>query len=136
MSLRISLAILLLRIASASVFLYHGAAILFGTFSGPGPEQFAASHQLPLAVAFLIGLAQFWGGLAMLSGVLFRLGAACIVIVMLGAIITVHWPHGFSVAKGGAEFAFTELMIALALLLTGPGSISLGRWLPSTLRKW
>ncbi len=32
---RISTALLLLRIASAMAFLYHGSAILFGSFGGP-----------------------------------------------------------------------------------------------------
>jgi uncharacterized membrane protein YphA (DoxX/SURF4 family) len=41
---------------------------------------------MPTVVGYLVGLAQFAGGLAILSGVLIRLGAACIVVVMLGAI--------------------------------------------------
>ena len=82
---RISTALLLLRIASAMAFLYHGSAILFGSFGGPGPQQLAASHHWPVVMGYLIGLAQLAGGLAVLSGILFRLGAACIVVVMLGA---------------------------------------------------
>src|SRR5260370_26518068 len=34
----VSLALLLLRIAAGLVFLYHGCAILFGAFGGPGPQ--------------------------------------------------------------------------------------------------
>jgi nucleoside-diphosphate-sugar epimerase len=36
----INAAILILRIACAMAFLYHGSAILFGAFAGPGPQQF------------------------------------------------------------------------------------------------
>jgi putative oxidoreductase len=129
-----NIAILLLRIASASVFLYHGSAILFGAFGGPGPQQFAAMMHAPAILGYLVGLAQFGGGLAILTGVFFRIGAACIVIVMLGAILLVHLPHGFDVGKGGAEFALTELLLAAAFLLTGPGAFSLGRFL-GPLRK-
>jgi len=133
---RISTALLLLRIASAMAFLYHGSAILFGNFGGPGPQPFAASNHWPGVMGYLIGLAQFAGGLAVLSGVLFRLGAACIAVVMLGAIFLVHLPNGFDIGKGGAEYALTQLLLAVAFLLTGPGSYSLALWLPAPLRKF
>jgi putative oxidoreductase len=86
-SARISAALLLLRIASALAFLYHGGGILFGAFDGPGPQQFAASHQWPVILAYWVGLAQVGGGLAILTGIFFRIGAACIISVMLGAIL-------------------------------------------------
>jgi putative oxidoreductase len=133
---QVSAALLVLRIASALSFLYHGSAILFGTFGGPGPQRFAAFLHLPAVVGYLVGLAQFAGGLAILSGVLIRLGAACIMVVMLGAIFLVHLPHGFDVSKHGLEYALTQLLIALALLITGAGAYSLGPWLPPPLRKW
>ena len=124
-----NIALLLLRIASGLVFIYHGSAILFGSFGGPGPQQFAAGMHAPAVVGYLVGLAQFAGGLALLTGIFFRIGAACIVVVMLGAILLVHLPHGFNVGKGGMEYALTQLLVAAALLLTGPGAFSLGRWL-------
>src|SRR6266567_1018630 len=110
---RISTALLLLRIASAMAFLYHGSAILFGAFGGPGPQQFAAAHQWAVVVAYLVGLAQLAGGLAVLTGILFRVGALCIIAVMLGAIFLVHLPHGYNVAEGGAEYALTQLLIGI-----------------------
>jgi putative oxidoreductase len=124
-SARISAALLILRIASAMAFLYHGSGILFGAFGGPGPQQFAAGHQWPVILAYLVGLAQLAGGLAILTGILFRVGALCIIAVMLGAIFLVHLPHGFNVAEGGAEYALTQLLLAIAFLFTGPGGYSL-----------
>lgn len=126
---------LLLRIASGLAFFYHGSAILFGAFGGPGPQGFAGFIHLPLAVAYLVGLAQLAGGLAMLSGVLIRAGSLCISIVMLGAIVLVHIQHGFDIGKGGAEYALTQLLVALALLITGAGKYSLAGTLPTSLRK-
>jgi|SRR5690242_71741 len=131
---RFDAALLLLRIASGIVFLYHGSAILFGAFGGPGPQKFAAFLHAPAVVGYLVGLAQFLGGLAVLLGVLIRIGAVCIVIVMLGAIFIAHLPHGFDVTKGGMEYALTQLLIALALLLTGAGRYSLAAILPGALR--
>jgi len=130
------LALLFLRIASASAFLYHGSAILFGWFGGPGPERFAAPHHWPVVIAYLVGLAQLAGGLAILSGILFRLGAASILIVMLGAIFLVHLPHGFDIGSGGMEYALTQLLIAAALLLTGPGRYSLASLMPPSVQKF
>ena len=131
---RISAALLILRVPSAMAFLYHGGGILFGAFGGPGPEQFASSHHWPVLLAYVVGAAQVGGGLAVLTGILFRLGAVCIIAVMLGAIFIVHLPHGFDVSNGGAEYAFTQLLLALAFLLTGPGGYSLASRLPGWLR--
>ena len=91
--------------------------------------------QMPTVVGYLVGLAQFGGGLAVLTGILIRTGAACIILVMLGAIFLVHLPNGYDVGKGGMEYALTQFLIAGALFLTGAGAYSLDRWLPGRLRK-
>jgi putative oxidoreductase len=132
---RWNLALLLVRVACGLPFLYHGSAILFGAFGGPGPEHFAAFLHAPVIVGYLVGLAQFAGGLAILSGCLIRVGAACIVIVMLGAIFLVHLPHGFDIGKGGMEYALTQSLLAVALLILGAGDFSLRPWLPGSLQK-
>ena len=132
---KIDAALLLVRLASAMAFLYHGAAITFGMFGGPGPAGFAAFTHTSLTVAYLVGLAQLGGGLAMLTGVFIRVGAVCIIIVMIGAIFMVHLPHGFDIAKGGLEYVLTQSLVALALILTGPGAYSLAGILPESLRK-
>jgi len=128
-------ALLIFRIASGIAFLYHGSAILFGAFGGPGPVKFAAFMHVPALIGFLVGLAQFGGGIAMLTGALMRFGAVCILIVMAGAILLVHLPHGYDISKGGAEYALTQFLVALGLLLTGPGAYSLSSLLPPPLRK-
>ena len=128
-------ALLLIRIAATLAFLYHGGGILFGAFGGPGPVQFAAFMHAPVAVGYLVGLAQVAGGLAILTGILIRVGAACVIVVMLGAIFLVHLAHGFDINKGGLEYALTQLLIALALLLTGAGRYSLAAALPASFRK-
>jgi len=104
-------------------------------FDGPGPVRFAAFMHAPTVVGYLVGLAQVAGGLAILTGVLIRIGAACVIVVMLGAIFLVHLTHGFDINKGGVEYALTQLLVALALLLAGAGRYSLAGSLPVSLRK-
>jgi putative oxidoreductase len=130
-----SLALLILRLGCGIVFLFHGSQILFGAFGGPGPERTAASLHMPAMTGYLVGIAQIAGALAVLTGILIRIGAICIMVVMLGAILKIHLPHGFDVNKGGYEYALTELLIAMALFLTGAGAYSLGSRLPRGLRK-
>jgi putative oxidoreductase len=124
-----------MRLACSLPFLYHGSAILFGAFGGPGPVGFAAFMKAPVIVGYLVGLAQFAGGIAVLTGALIRVGAVCIIIVMLGAIFLVHLPHGFDINHGGMEFGLTQTLIAFGLLLAGAGKFSLGYILPRPLRK-
>jgi putative oxidoreductase len=104
-------------------------------FGGPGPQGFAAFMHMPVAVGYLVGLAQFAGGIAILLGALLRVGAVCVIIVMLGAIFIVHLPNGYDIAHGGLEYALTELLLSLGLLLAGPGKYSLAGILPAPLRK-
>jgi len=61
----------------------------------------------------------------MLTGVLARLGAFGISLVLLGAIFLVHMPKGFDITRGGLEYALTQLAIAVAILITGAGPDSL-----------
>jgi len=127
------LALLIIRIASAAAFLFHGSGILFGAFGGPGPAGFAGFLHTSLLIGYLVGLAQFCGGLAMLTGIFARIGALCIAIVMVGAIQIVHWKHGFDVGAGGYEYALTQLLIALAILAAGAGKFSLA---PKKIANW
>jgi putative oxidoreductase len=132
---RIDGALLSLRIASGLAFLYHGGAILFGLFGGPGPQRFALDHGYPVALGYLVGLAEAGGAVAVLSGIFARIGAAALIAVMLGAIFLVHLPHGFDVSDGGVEYALTQLLVAVALVLAGPGAYSLAPRLPTALRR-
>jgi putative oxidoreductase len=131
----LNLELLIMRIACALPFIFHGCAILFAMFGGPGPQGFAAFMHMPVAVGYLVGLAQFAGGIAILIGAFLRVGAVCVIIVMLGAIFIVHLPHGYDIAHGGLEYALTEMLLALGLLFAGPGKYSLASVLPEPLRK-
>ncbi len=120
-----STALFFLRFVLFLSFFYHGSGILFNWFDGPGIAGFAGYMNFPIIIAILVGIAEFTGSLAMVSGVLTRIGALNIMIVMLGAIFILHLPHGFDVMKNGYEYALTEFTIALSIFIMGPGDYTL-----------
>lgn len=114
----------LLRIALASVFLYHGLP-KFQDLAG-----FAEMGGFPVWIAFLVALAEVGGALLLLVGGVLkhknvtRVGALALVPVMLGAIIMMHWGQWSFVASethpmGGIEFQVVLGLIALYLGITG-----------------
>jgi putative oxidoreductase len=76
---------------------------------------------LPPELVLPIGLLEVIGGIALIIGVLTRIAAALLIIV-IGAIILVKISKGF---VGGYEFELLLIGISLSLLLTGPGRISI-----------
>lgn len=123
-------ALLLVRVALALPFIFHGASIAFGAFGGPGLQGFSGFTHMPLAMAALVGYGEFLGGLGILFGVLSRLASAGIGLIMLGAIFLVHLKNGYDIQKQGFEYALTLLILALVILAAGPGRLALGRILP------
>jgi putative oxidoreductase len=65
------------------------------------------------------------GGILVLLGLFTRVGAFLITCVMLVAIFGVLWPRFF--APTGMELAVAFLGMALALLITGGGQVSVDR---------
>ena len=123
---------LALRIPVGIVFAAHGAQKLFGWFGGYGLEgsgQFFASVGLNpgYLLALLAGLAEFFGGLALVAGLLVRPAAAALAFAMLVAIFAVHWGKGFFAASGGYEFALALFAASLSLLFSGAGRFSVDR---------
>jgi putative oxidoreductase len=131
--------LLFLRIGLGVVFFAHGSQKVFGWFGGPGLAAtvgFMGQMGIPAPLAYLAAFTEFFGGLGVLLGLLTRTAALGLAITMLVAIFRVHLPHGFFADKQGFEYPFALLMIALALIATGPGRFSLGDWEPIWLRRW
>lgn len=127
---------LFIRIPLGIIFILHGSQKLFGAFGGPGISGFAG-YLGKLGVPFpglfspIVSLVEFFGGIAILAGFLTRWAALFISIDMVMAILLVHIVNGFFVSKGGVEFAFANLFMALSLLFTGAE----GKWSIDKLRK-
>ncbi len=134
---------LILRLTLGLVMLPHGAQKLLGWFGGYGFSGtmgfFTETMHLPWAIAFLVIIAEFFGGLALLAGLLTRFSAASLGVIMLGAIVTVHLPHGFFMnwfgkqSGEGYEYHLLVIGIAAALLVTGAGRWSADRMIAQKL---
>lgn len=123
---------LVLRIAAGVIFAAHGAQKLFGLFGGYGLEgtgQWMESIGLApgYLMALLAGSAEFFGGLALLLGLLVRPSALVLAVTMAVAIATVHLEKGLFMANDGYEFGLALLAISVALVLSGGGRLSLDR---------
>jgi putative oxidoreductase len=131
-STRSSLATLALRVPVGLVFMAHGGQKLYGWFGGYGLEgtgQWLASIGIEpgYLMALLVGGAEFFGGLALLLGLLVRPAAAVLAFAMLVAIFSVHIGNGLFMSNNGYEFALALLAISVSLVFSGAGSVSLDR---------
>jgi putative oxidoreductase len=121
---------LILRLTLAVVIFPHGAHKVFGWFGGygfKGTMKYFADSGVPTVFAVLVMASELLGPLGLAVGLLARVAAFGIASVMIGAIIMVHWPHGFFMnwfgnQKGeGFEYYLLALGIAIALIVGGAG---------------
>lgn len=76
-------------------------------------------------MAMLAGGVEFFGGLALIIGLLTRPIALVSSVLMLIALTVVHRSNGFFISANGYEFALALLAMSLSLTITGSGRISL-----------
>ncbi|MFL1485899.1 DoxX family protein [Marinobacter sp. LN3S78] len=125
---------LALRIPVGIIFVAHGAQKLFGWFGGYGLEgtgQWMDSIGLGpgIVMALLAGAAEFFGGLALIVGLLVRPAAAVLAFAMLIAIFSVHIGNGLFMSNNGYEFGLALLAVSVSLLFSGAGRASVDRLL-------
>ena len=129
---------LALRIPAAIIFIAHGAQKLFAWFGGYGLEgtgQWMASIGLEpgYQMALLAGSAEFFGGIALLIGLMVRPAALVLAVTMLVAIYSVHFVNGLFMSANGYEFALALLAITVALVISGAGKLSVDNLLNKRL---
>lgn len=120
---------LALRIPVGIIFIAHGAQKLFGLFGGYGLEgtgQWMASIGLTpgYLMALLAGSAEFFGGLALVWGLMVRPAAAILALTMLVAIFGVHLDKGLFMSNNGYEYALVLFAASVSLAISGAGTLS------------
>jgi putative oxidoreductase len=126
------LAVLILRLFLGFAFMMHGSQKLLGAFGGPGIAGVAGmltklGVEPAQILAWVLSITEFVGGVCLVLGFLTRFWAAGLVIDMGVAIAKVHVPNGFFASKNGFELPLAFGVMALVILLTGPGSLSVDR---------
>ena len=125
-----SVANVVLRVPVGIILAAHGGQKLFAWFGGYGLEgtgQWMESIGLApgFVMALLAGSAEFFGGIALILGLLTRPAAALSAFTMVVAIISVHGSNGLFMSNNGYEFALALLAATVALAIQGAGSFSL-----------
>ncbi|MGF1472834.1 MAG: DoxX family protein [Rubrobacteraceae bacterium] len=136
-----NLALLLVRATLGLFMAGHGAQKLFGWFDGPGIEGTAGfMESLGLRPgkpwAIIGGASEFGGGVLTLLGLLNPLGSLGVIGAMAMATTKVHANNPIWVTEGGAELPVTNSAIATALMMTGPGKLSLDRAFGIRVPRW
>lgn len=126
----LDIALLLLRLVLGVIFVAHGMQKLFGAFGGSGLNGVAGMFKSlgftpGLFWAWVVALTEGLGGLFLVLGVLPRISAALIGIVMLVAIVRVHGSYGLFAANGGMEYQLLILIVCIFIILIGAGKFSL-----------
>ena len=124
-----------LRLVLGAEFIVHGYPKLFKDFKGTAGFLAGMGFKPGVFWAFVLGISEFFGGIAILAGFVSRIAAGLLIISMtVGTLLKIFkWKVPFS--KGhdaGWEWEALILMGLIALFLLGSGiwSIDAGQgWL-------
>ena len=136
-----NLAALVLRAALGGLLAGHGSQKAFGWFNGPGLEGTSGfMEMLGLTPSrpwgTMAALSELGGGVLTTLGLLHPLGPLGVIGSMSIATTKAHWDKPIWVTEGGAELPVTNIAVATALTLSGPGKYSLDRALGIRLPGW
>jgi len=108
------------RVLIGLLFMQHGAQKLFGVLGASGTVQL-------FSLFGLAGVIEFFGGLAIVLGLLTRLAALGGLFTMVFAYFMVHLPNGWIPIVNGGELASLFFSALLLIVAYGAGKWSLDR---------
>lgn len=124
------LGLAVLRVVTGVIFVAHGAPKLFGGgVVSTGDFLSTLGFPLPELFAWVVTLLEFFGGLALIVGLLVAPVAALFVIEMFLGIVLVHAENGFYVigpGQGGIELNLILIASLVTLIFAGPGMAAIG----------
>jgi Predicted membrane protein len=116
--------LLVLRVVAGAALMLHGSGKIRNPFGWMGPDS-----TIPGFFQMLAAVSEFFGGLALIVGLLTPIASFGILCTMLVAAFT-HIQRGDPFVKsspqgGSYELAAAYAAVALVVMLVGPGSLSL-----------
>jgi putative oxidoreductase len=124
----IAAAALVLRLVAGTIFIAQGWRKIVDAADAPhgraNLERMIAGRGLPrpALLALLVGATELIGGGLLLTGLLVRLAAIPLAVILLVAIFGFKWKQGF---HGGWDWPFSVLGIVVAIAILGAGAVSL-----------
>jgi len=109
-----------LRASIGAIFIVHSLKKF-----DPSWQEWLTSIGMPPEMQLPIALAEFIGGILLIVGVLTRVTGSIFTVILLGAIFHIRWENGFFVSQGGWEWDLVMLAVVLAIIVAGPGRISI-----------
>ena len=121
--------LLVLRLVTGLLFAVHGAQKTFGLWGGQGLRGWQGTierlgYRPGYPIAVLTALAELVGGLLIAVGLLTPLAGLLVVGQSVVIVFGVHWKRGFFNRDNGFEFPLVLGAGFLAILLAGPGALS------------
>ncbi len=107
-----------LRLAVGTIFIVFG----FVKFD-PGFNTYLLQMSLPTELRYLFALEEFVPGIFIIAGVLTRISALVLSLVMLGVIFYIYKASQF-IGPNGTEYPILLLAGSIIMIVIGPGRIS------------
>jgi len=121
---QVSIGLTVLRLILGATFIAHGAQKLF-VMGLPAISGGFAQMGIPMPGFFgpFVSLVEFFGGIAIVLGLLTRLTSLGLAVNMIVAMLAVHLKNGFF-NPNGVEFPLALFGMSVALMAMGAGAFS------------